>query len=62
MAEGAEGVCNPQVEQHYQPTRPPELQSTKPPTKELEELMAPAAYVAKYGLFWHQWEGRPLVL
>jgi len=24
--------------------------------------MAPALYVALYGLVWHQWEERPLVL
>ena len=58
------GFATPQEEQQYQPTRPPELLRTKPPTKEYiwGGPMAPAAYVAEDGLVWYQWQGRPLAL
>ena len=58
------GFASPQVEQHYQPTRPPRA-STMQTTNQrvhMEGPMAPATYVAEDYLIWHQWEGRPLVL
>jgi hypothetical protein len=41
---------------------PPEFPGTKPPTKEVEGPMTPAAYVAMDCLVGHQWEERSLVL
>jgi hypothetical protein len=62
--EGAEGVCYPigrttistnLIPQHSQGL------NHQPKSTHVEELMAPAIYVAEDDLVRHQWEERPLV-
>jgi hypothetical protein len=47
--QGAEGICNPKVEQQYKLTSTPELLSL-------------AVYVSKDGLVGHHWKERPIEL
>jgi hypothetical protein len=45
--QGAKGICNPIMEEHYELTSTP-------------ELLTLAAYVSKNGLVGHHWKERPI--
>jgi hypothetical protein len=48
-SQGAKGICNPKMEQHYELTSTPELLNL-------------AAYISKDGLVGHHWKERPIGL